>query len=343
MSKLGKLLIITLCFGSCKNQIEIAAPWKETIAVYGLLDPAAAVNYIRIEKAYLDPEGNAFKFANINDSIYPQGLTVKLIVRRNGNFLDSIFPVLTDGNAEGIKKDSGLFSSAPNYLYKITDKIFDSRLINNGSEDYEYELIVKNNKTGYQCSAKTFTTGLLEPLAPVSSSTNQISISDKSTGFLILGYREGRKVKTYDMLIRFWYTETRQSNPSQIDTLSFDWPIFQNKPTTSLAGYEQKISSVPSYLFYEILKNKLKPNADILRKGLYCDVEFYGAGEDLYTYIQVNVPSIGIVQKKPEYTNISNGLGIFSSRYITSIKKATLHPDFIGLLKNSTYTKGLNF
>ena len=37
--------------------------------------------------------------------------------------------------------------------------------------------------------------------------------------------------------------------------------------------------------------------------------------EDLNTYIKVNEPITGIVQKRPQFTNINNGIGIFSSRY----------------------------
>lgn len=344
MLKLWKPLLILLCFGACKNEIDIAAPWKETLVVYGLLDPGASVNYIRIQKAFLDPDGNAYQFTQNSDSIYPEKLDVRLYVRENGGPIkDTIFPELVDGNLYGVRKDTGLFASAPNYLYRIVDKIEDSRLSPN-PQDFEYELVVKNPKTGYTCSAKTYTTGFLEAMAPVSSNATPITINDKANTFLIYGYREGRKVKAYDMLIRFWYTESSISNPGKTDTLSFNWILFKNRLTeSSLRGYEQKISSIPGNIFYELLNSKIKANPDIVRKGLYCDVEYYGAGQDLYTYIEVNVPSIGIIQKKPEYTNISNGLGIFSSRYVTALKKVPLSTDMMQTLKKSDYTKGLNF
>ena len=37
--------------------------------------------------------------------------------------------------------------------------------------------------------------------------------------------------------------------------------------------------------------------------------------EDLNTYIKVNKPITGIVQERPQFTNINNGIGLFSSRY----------------------------
>lgn len=343
MSKLLKLLIIILTLGSCNNKVDIAAPWKETIVVYGLLDPAAKVNYLRIQKAYLDPYGNAFQFMGNNDSIYPSNLDVKILVRKNGNIIDTLFPKIINGEDEGIKKDTGLFSNTPNFLYKITDKVMDSRLISGGKEDYEYELRVKNMATGYECSAKTLTTGLLEPLAPVSSNVYPININDKSNSFLTIGYREGRNVKSYDMEIRFYYKETLISDTSVNEVKYINWVIFKNKTTQSLAGYEQKISSIQGNIFYELLNGTIVPDPLISRKALYCDILYYGAGEDLYTYIQVNIPSLGIVQKKPEYSNIANGLGIFSSRYITALRNIPISAEMKSTLKSSDYTKNLGF
>ena len=343
MSKLWKLIIISLPIWSCNNDIKIAAPWKETIVIYGLLDPAASINYIRIQKAYLDPEGNAFQFVDQSDSIYPKELSVKLYIKKNGTVLDTIFPQLVNGDDIGIKKDTGLFSNTPNYLYKIDKKIFDSRLITGGSDDYEYELKVKNIKTGYSCSAKTNTTGLLISSAPVDESSTSITINDKPTSFLSVVYSEGRNVKTYDLNIRFWYEEIQKSDTSIKSLKYINWEIFKNRPTKSLRGYETQFFQIPGSYFYEILKASVVPNGKIIRKAKYCDVEYFGAGEDLYTFIQVNKPSIGIVQKRPEYTNVSNGLGIFSSRYITSFKNMPLSAEMKNTIKNSVYTQGLNF
>ena len=37
--------------------------------------------------------------------------------------------------------------------------------------------------------------------------------------------------------------------------------------------------------------------------------------EDLETYINVNKPITGIVQERLKFTNINNGIGLFSSRF----------------------------
>ena len=42
----------------------------------------------------------------------------------------------------------------------------------------------------------------------------------------------------------------------------------------------------------------------------------YSVGsEDLYTYMSVNEPFEGIVQERPVFSNINNGVGLFSSRF----------------------------
>ena len=49
--------------------------------------------------------------------------------------------------------------------------------------------------------------------------------------------------------------------------------------------------------------------------------------------MQVYEPSTSIVQEKPEYTNIENGIGIFSARYWKPQSKK-LHSDAIANLKD---------
>jgi hypothetical protein len=44
--------------------------------------------------------------------------------------------------------------------------------------------------------------------------------------------------------------------------------------------------------------------------------------------MEVNEPTNSIVQEKPDYTNITNGLGIFSSRY-RKIREKKIHPETI--------------
>jgi hypothetical protein len=82
---------------------------------------------------------------------------------------------------------------------------------------------------------------------------------------------------------------------------------------------------------------------NIERKLVDFDLTFYGISDDFNTYLSVNKPSIGIVQKKPEFTNIENGIGLFASRNIASFENLSFHPSTIGLIQTNEKTKDLGF
>jgi len=66
--------------------------------------------------------------------------------------------------------------------------------------------------------------------------------------------------------------------------------------------------------FFDILSNNIPVNMNLDREFKRFELVFSAGGQDIYYYINVNKPSIGIIQKKPEYSNIENALGVFSSR-----------------------------
>ncbi|NQX91969.1 MAG: hypothetical protein HRT74_07585, partial [Flavobacteriales bacterium] len=48
-------------------------------------------------------------------------------------------------------------------------------------------------------------------------------------------------------------------------------------------------------------------------------------------------------QERPEYTNVNNGLGLFSSRVSTRVNGVNYTPGTIEALRFSDITNGLNF
>ena len=55
---IGLSIITALTLNSCKNDLDVLAPGTESVSVYGILNPNAAVQNIRINKVYLS-EGDA--------------------------------------------------------------------------------------------------------------------------------------------------------------------------------------------------------------------------------------------------------------------------------------------
>lgn len=324
---------------SCDNEIEVAAPWKEVLVVYGVLNPTDPVNYIKINKAYLNEEGNAIQYAGISDSLNPDSLEVKVLEFINGSFIREIDFEKVDGDSLGLSKEDGIFAGSPNVLYRSNYAFKASNFL----QEFRYDLYVTNLITGNKLNASGKSVGSVEVFSPLQGSKPVINFGGEENSRIVFQYLEGRNAKSYDLRVRFRYEEwnINDSNLKRVD--SIDWNIFSNKETISLRGFEERIVVATGKVFYELLAAKLKADPNIRRRPIAFDFYFYGGGQDLFTYINVSRPSIGIVQKKPEYTNINGGLGIFDCRHIYRYPNVALAPEMVGRLQRSNITAALNF
>ncbi|MCB9262015.1 MAG: hypothetical protein H6607_06545 [Flavobacteriales bacterium] len=332
-------LLLAAFFGGCNNTLDVTADWKEIPVVYGLLNPSATYNYIRINKVYLNEQGNALSYAGVSDSLQFEDLTVKMVEFKDGAETNVITLEKVIGDTIGLPKDSGLFANSPNVLYRTNFPIKASSF----AALYNYKLVITNNKSGKTYESKANTVGLTEVFSPVSDRTTKLSIEDDTSRFLFINYREASQAKMYDCELRFRYKEYPAGEPNKAVVDSVSWTIFKGKETIRLRGYEQQIYPQKSYVFYDFLATVLPEKPGYERQAIDVGMYFYASGEDIYTYVQVNKPSIGIVQKKPEFTNISNGLGVFSSVHIKAYDHIELTGATHSSLANSPRTEKLNF
>ena len=89
---MGLLALFVGFLTACSTDVDVNAPWKEQTIVTCLVDPNQAVHYIRIHKAYLDPNRNALVVAAIRDSLYhdPSRTKVWIEIWKNGVLRDSL-------------------------------------------------------------------------------------------------------------------------------------------------------------------------------------------------------------------------------------------------------------
>ncbi len=333
------ITLLTTSFLGCDNSLDVTADWKEIPLIYGLLNPSAEYNYIRVNRAYLNQEGDAFKFASESDSIQFKDLTVSLVEFKNGVEENAITMNKVIGDTIGLEKEDGNFAKSPNILYRTSYPIKQSFL----STIYSYELVVVNNQSGKVYRSLANMVGESEIFSPIRESNQVINIDDDTLRFLYINYREGPQAKMYDCIMRFRYKEYAKGSPNEFVVDSVDWLIFKSRETLTLRGYKEQQTNIKSYLFYDFLRTSIGENSDVERVPLDMGFYLYGSGEDLFTYVEVNKPSIGIVQKKPEFTNISDGLGIFSSLNIKAFNHVTISDPMMNTLISSERVAGLNF
>ncbi|MFW5658593.1 MAG: DUF4249 family protein [Bacteroidota bacterium] len=59
-----------LMFSACDDELEVTAPEKPILAIYGILDPTAETQYVRVAEGFLTEE-DAIEFAALNDLSLP--------------------------------------------------------------------------------------------------------------------------------------------------------------------------------------------------------------------------------------------------------------------------------
>ena len=311
MKKVSILFIVSaLLFSACKTDFKLTSPWKEQMVIFGLLNQSDSVQYIRINKTYLG-EGNAYTMGGISDSInYKYLLNVTVSKWVNGVFVSNLAVDTTTALAQ----DPGVFANSPNQvLYRIKTPLTGTPL----TDDAEYRLNVVNPVTGYSARASTNlvkgvsgNTGAMSINAPYSGSTSY-NFYNTTSPFKI-EWVTGANAKLYEPILRFHYTEYSVSATTQ-KYIDKDFGQFA---TVGTAGGEVMDVTL-SYADFLNFLNASIPNDPTVGKRVFgkCELIFYVASDEFNTYMEVNKPVSSITGDKPIYTNITNGIGLFSARY----------------------------
>jgi len=296
------LSVFAIVFTACETDFDVNAEWDEVTVVYGLLDAGDenSTQLIKISKAFLG-KMDALQMAQYADSInFDEGeLAVKVIRIKNNGITDTIVldEVLTLRN-EGVFNDSIIVYSFENIDF-----------LNSNSE---YELLIKNNITGNEVSSATnivsnfnfdmgagFPFGFIETWIPGNSSATKFSDQRVSWG------NSNDNGLQYQIDLIFNYQE------NNIDKdLIYTTSVLEGTSQFAFEGEK----------FFNFLKNELVKDPSIERKFIDIDLVMTVGSEDLKTYRIINEEITGIVQERPQFTNINNGIGLFSSRFTKTRK-----------------------
>ena len=300
MKKLSALLLILtglILFNGCSNDVDINASYELITVVYGLLDPNEDTTYLKINKAFLG-EDNALIMAQIPDSSeFIEKLDVRIWPDDNPDNVYH-FDTITITN-----KEDGIFYN-PNQI------IYYSAFNPEPDKKYKLRILYKQNEITSECTT----------IAKFVSSDISKPGFAKAIGFdydLINPVRWNKKdnAPRYDVTIRFHYKEIWEGSSDTVYRF-IDWHNAIKKATSSpevesLYNGSVFFSALNFYVPYEDASQEAKV---MHRYTGNTDFIVEAGGTTLNTYMEVNEPSNSIVQDRPEYTNIENGIGIFSSR-----------------------------
>jgi len=303
------LILGTIFFNSCSNELEVNADWKDITVVYGILDQNDSVHYLKITKAFLGP-GDALSFAKISDSSnYPEKLDVRIEGWEKNSEYDSslkqtvYFDTITINHKE---EGDSIFYYPSQLVYKSIGK---EKL----NSTYIFKLFIKDNRTGKEVTSQTQLVQKINTITKPQPAPARASFIPGSKLQAIWTAAKGGK--RYQLVGRFYYLETKKAPPNEQSLKYVDWVIFNDLKTEKTDGGNQMDYSYSADVFYNVLGNRIPVDATVNRTAYQMEYIFTVAADDLNTYMEVTEPSYTIVQEKPPFTNIFNGIGIFSSRH----------------------------
>jgi hypothetical protein len=318
-------LLCVFVFNACSNEIDVLADYEENASVYALLDPSLDWQFVKINKVFTNPNNKASDIAKVADSLFFDTLSPFLIEIETAKQI----PLY---RANIALKDSGLFANSPNYIYVTNEKI---------STNYSYRIDIKLPNSG---KLVTSTTNIVNtPYLAYPVSFSQRSMNILLTGTIPIQFQSPAKGKIYDAYFHFNYREINKADTNIKTNKTISWKVLRSYRTLSDRGNEFVTNRIPSILFYDLLKSQILENPDVNREILPCAFEFISGNLELDNYIQASTPSIGIVQKQSDYSNVSKGVGIFASRNTVYLDQVILNSQTKSIIINNSDYKYLGF
>ncbi len=304
-------ILSVIGLNSCNNNVDIFTDGEEVTVVYGYLDVDADTNYLKITKSFI---GNAIELApDYASSNYDYKLDVKLIGKfaSNPNHVQAV--ALDTTSIYKPYDPEGLFySGRDQVLYYMTAKLLDNE---------EYQLII-TLKDGEMVTSKVKTICG----STIKKPTYNISFESPVTNKIEWRSSKFNQLAAYYEVVGYFHY--KQIDPGSTDTTYHKMRWFFGSGTGESMYNSSTLNMFVNYTpttFY----SKLEADANIVnntetytRRFVDCfEIVVTATGDELYNYILIQNSSSAIMDT-PEYTNIENGVGIFSSRSVCSKKFA---------------------
>jgi hypothetical protein len=328
------LLLLSLFFNSCKNDLKLNAPYKEYPSIYAVLNPQDKVQMIRINKVFLG-EGDANTMAQIADSVnYPAGeLEVTLERYVNGIRASAIPNGIQD---KIIFSESVVTTSAGAFARSQRVYVTSDRLCVTG----EYVLKVTNTRTKNIFTARTQAIDSVKSsgFPPFSPKFYPVDPQEPITSDNYINYGKPQNTYSlrfpkneaiiYQLTMRLHYLDSMDTgnNYAFVD-YAFgrqhvrDAAMFANQGPFLSNTF--KGSDLYASVGISMGRNSI-PVSNIRGRRMYkLGFIIYSSTQDYLDYLEFSAPSLSIAQEKPLYSNFENraAIGIFAFRARYAIEK----------------------
>jgi len=335
-----------LIFSSCKNDLQLNAPYKEIPSIFAVVNPQDKIQMIRINKVFLG-EGDANVMAKVADSVNygPGELSVKLERYVNNTKTQATSSPSSDQNViifrdSVIETNAGAFSTTQR-VYVTSDKLFTTG---------DYVLTVTNTKTKNVFTARSTAldsvkhSGIIpltdnyyygDPanLGQLDNSAVWINYSSLTATYYIRILPNESVI--YQLTMRLNYIDSLISGQTQYNYVNYSFARQNLKeaiPAGNQGPYITNTFKGPDLLntVAEALSKSSVPLTSISGRRMYkIDFIINTSSQDYLDYLDFSAPSLSIAQDKPIYSNFEGrkAIGIFAFRSRYYIQRE-MHNDF---------------
>ena len=304
----ASIVLISTLF-SCENEVEVNAEFEENTFILGLIDPGSDTQFVKVTKTFLDDETGAIQLGQDPNNLYYDSLDISLNEFNKDNEVVQQFKMTKILRP----KVSGLFNTERNGAY-YSDAIV--------KENTKYTLTVdKLNGTATTTTGEAVVTSGVTLAEPDIRRRGKISLIDPRSKIIIderFEFLTSENVGEFSATMVFNYLEI-----VNVDSVvkSIRIPLTSNlNPTLGVVNFPFIFEGQK---FFTALEANIPiglnpPKRLVLDDGI--DIILEAADADYTLYRDVNGPIDGLAQLRPDYTNITNGIGLFASRNITTVK-----------------------
>jgi hypothetical protein len=370
--KFFSLTLAAVLLTNCDNEVDVIGEWKEIPVVYAVFgpNPDLGTNYFRIEKAFLDPKTDALVVAKRPDSIYYGVNDLDVILfekyREDTSYRAIDTLEIVDANTLGITRDSGIFVNNPNYVYRSDAQIIGS------DRDRFYKLEIRNKTNGrtftqvcngitmgryvptdnaftcFNITSPTYTNTVSRPISLCARNPISNNFEFQDVRFT---WTQPKNAAIFDLTAIFRYYEFQEIN-GVIDSTtwtekSISWKVFRNYISSGDCSPSENIK-ISGENFYAFLSNNLTDvsGTNTRRCAHRFDLRMDCGGNELAELINsrnANSNLIGGLFPSDLYTNIEDGIGIFTYKFHIQKNNYRISAESVEYLNENESTRKLGF
>ena len=327
-------LIAMFLISSCDTKVDLVEEGLESSVVFGFMDPTVDTQFVKITKTYVT-EGSAVEGAQDRELSEYQNLAAYVMVYDDdGDSVNSHLlqeKIVTD-------KDSGAFYYPVQTVYFFTDVV---------NFDYSYEIGFKGS--GNEVRSNTVVVGAYKNNAttnsPIVNFVRDFDITGSDYQPKKIVVDASKNTRRYEFTYTYHYREIYNDGSEKDKVMVFKKPAWITQNLNGLDSYDG--FTIDGESFYQAVAGRILAEdneANIVKRVIgKIDFAFEYAGDDFNTFIELSEPSTSINVEQNPYSNVTNGIGVWSSRGRTSFLDKTLTISSIQEMALGQYTGELSF